>query len=210
MMEALGADCPKRVIGFGSTSVFTKSESALEKERELSRGLMESEKRIANMGSSHGIRWTVFRPTLVYHLGRDKNVTTIAAFLRKFGFFPLINGSQGRRQPVHAEDLAMASLRAIDNSNSFDKAYNLCGGETLTYQAMVRRIAQAMGIRPFMIDIPLPVLKAVILAISLIPGFRHLNTEMATRISRDMCFDNEEAFRDMEFAPRKFLADIDA
>lgn len=210
MMEALGADCPKRVIGFGSTSVFTKSESALEKERELSRGLMESEKRIANMGSSHGIPWTVFRPTLVYHLGRDKNVTTIAAFLRKFGFFPLINGSQGRRQPVHAEDLAMASLRAIDNSNSFDKAYNLCGGETLTYQAMVRRIAQAMGIRPFMIDIPLPVLKAVILAISLIPGFRHLNTEMATRISRDMCFDNEEAFRDMEFAPRKFLADIDA
>ncbi len=206
IMESLADECPQRVIGFGSTSAFTKAESALEKERALARGLMDSEKRIADMGSRYGICWTVFRPTLVYHLGRDKNVTTIADFLKKFGFFPLINGSQGRRQPVHAEDLAIASLRAIDNPQSFGKAYNLCGGETLTYQAMVRRIAQAIHIRAILVDIPLPVLKGIIKVAALIPRFRHLNTEMATRISRDMCFDNQNAAQELGFNPRVFLA----
>ena len=210
VMEALAEECPRRVIGFGSTSVFTKAESALEKERELAKGLMDSERRIAEVGSHQGIHWTVFRPTLVYHLGRDKNVTTIADFLKKFGFFPLINGSKGLRQPVHAEDLAKASLGAIDNPHSFEKAYNLCGGETLTYQAMVRRIAQAVGVKAAMIDIPLPALKAIIQGVSLIPRFRHLNTEMATRISRDMCFDKHEAAEDLDFIPRRFLADLDA
>lgn len=210
VMEALAEECPRRVIGFGSTSVFTKAESALEKERELAKGLMDSERRIAEVGLHQGIHWTVFRPTLVYHLGRDKNVTTIADFLKKFGFFPLINGSKGLRQPVHAEDLAKASLGAIDNPHSFEKAYNLCGGETLTYQAMVRRIAQAVGVKAAMIDIPLPALKAIIQGVSLIPRFRHLNTEMATRISRDMCFDKHEAAEDLDFIPRRFLADLDA
>jgi len=209
LMEALAEECPRRVIGFGSTSVYTKAESALEKERDLAKGLMYSEKRIAELGSRYGIDWTVFRPTLVYHLGRDKNVTTIADFLRKFGFFPLINGSKGLRQPVHAEDLAMASLWAVDNPKSFGKAYNLCGGETLSYQAMVKRIAKAIGVKAVMIDISLPVLKAIIQGVSLVPRFRHLNTEMATRISRDMCFDKQDAARDLGFSPRRFLAATD-
>jgi hypothetical protein len=33
---------------------------------------------------------------------------------------------------------------------------------------------------------------------------------MATRISRDMCFDKHEAAEDLDFIPRRFLADLDA
>ena len=207
LMEALGHQCPKRVIGFGSTSVFTKMQSALEKERELASGLKEAEQRIAVLSAHYGVKWTVFRPTLVYHLGRDKNVTTIAEFLRKFGFFPLVNGSPGRRQPVHAEDLAQATLAAIHNPRSFGKAFNLCGGETLTYREMVIRIAEAIGIHCRLIDIPLPVLRGFISLVALIPRYRHVNPEMATRISLDMCFDNQDAIRDLNFAPRVFLGE---
>jgi GT2 family glycosyltransferase/nucleoside-diphosphate-sugar epimerase len=207
LMAALARQCPKRVIGFGSTSVFTKMQSALEKERELASGLKEAEQRIAELSEEYGIQWTVFRPTLVYHLGRDKNVTTIAEFLRKFGFFPLVNGSPGRRQPVHAEDLAMATLAAVHNTRSFGKAYNLCGGETLTYREMVVRIAEAIGIRSRLIDIPLPVLRAFISLVAVIPRYRHVNPEMATRISLDMCFDNQAAIEDLKFSPRIFLGE---
>ena len=207
LMQALAHQCPKRVIGFGSTSVFTKMQSALDKERELASGLKEAEQRIAELSERYGVRWTVFRPTLVYHLGRDKNVTTIAEFLRKFGFFPLVNGSPGRRQPVHAEDLALATLAAIQNPRSFGKAFNLCGGETLTYREMVVRIAGAIGINSRLIDIPLPVLRGFITLVALIPRYRHVNPEMATRISLDMCFDNQDAIRDLNFSPRIFLGE---
>lgn len=205
ILETLGPDAPKRVIGFGSTSLFTKSDSALEQERNLVQGLADAEKRIAQCGASFGIEWTVFRPTLVYHLGRDKNVTTIALFLKKFGFFPLVDGAKGKRQPVHAEDLAKASIEAMDNPNTFSKAYNLSGAETLPYREMVRRIAESLGLRPRMIDIPLPLLQFFIVMIAKLPRFKHLNSEMATRISRDMCFENQEARDDFGFSPRRFL-----
>ena len=205
LLEALGERGPKRVIGFGSTSIFTKAQSAYEKERELAAGLQAAETRIAELGERHGLRWTVFRPTLVYHLGRDKNVTTIAQFLRRFHCFPLVNGGSGKRQPVHAEDLALATVRAIDNPRSFGKAYNLSGGETLTYQAMVVRIAETIGVKPCQINIPLSWLRGLISVLSLLPRFRLLNPEMATRMNRDMCFANDQAVAELGFAPRLFL-----
>ena len=149
----------RRVLFRSSTSLFTKADSALEQERNLVRGLGDAENRMARFGETYGVDWTVFRPTLVYHLGRDKNITTIAVFLKKFGFFPLVDGSKGRRQPVHAEDLARATLEALDNPRTYRKAYNLSGAETLPYRDMVSRIAKSLGLRPRMINIPLPVLQ---------------------------------------------------
>lgn len=205
ILETLGSDAPKRVMGFGSTSLFTKADSALEQERNLVQGLSEAENRIFRSGELFGIEWTVFRPTLVYHLGRDKNVTTIALFLKKFGFFPLVDGAKGKRQPVHAEDLAQATIEALSNSKTYRKAYNLSGAETLPYREMVRRIAESLGLRPRMINIPLPLLQFFIVMISKLPRFKHLNTEMATRISKDMCFENQDAREDFGFSPRAFL-----
>lgn len=205
LLEALAGQGPHRVIGFGSTSLFTKADSAYAKERELAAGLGQAEERIADLGQRYGFKWTLFRPTLVYHLGRDKNVTTIAQFLRKFGFFPLVNGGAGGRQPVHAEDLALATMRAIDNPRSYGQAYNLSGGETLSYKAMVIRIAQAIGAGQRLINIPLPLLRVLISLLSLLPRFRLLNPEMATRMNQDMCFDNHRAAEDLDFAPRRFM-----
>ena len=207
VLEQMGDRRPRRVVGFGSTSRFTKANSAEQRERLLVQGLEEAEQKLGEMGAAYGCNWTVFRPTLVYHLGRDKNVTVIAEFLRKFRFFPLIKGSRGRRQPVHAEDLAMTCIRAIDNPASFGKAYNLCGGETLTYQDMVKRTAAAIDVKCVMLNIPLPVLKAFIRLISVIPRFKHLNPEMAARITSDMVFDNQASKADLGFSPRVFLAD---
>jgi len=187
--------------------VFTKTESMLEKERSLAAGLKQAEGWIAEICGKHGVQWTIFRPTLVYHLGRDKNVTTIAQFLKKFRFFPLVDGSSGLRQPVHAEDLALATLHAIDNRRSFAKIYDLSGGEILAYKDMVTRIAKAIGVAPRVIDIPLSVLKAVIACVAVIPRYRHLNPEMAARINRDMCFEHAAAERDLGFSPRPFLGE---
>jgi len=41
-----------------------------------------------------------------------------------------------------------------------------------------------------MMDIPLPLLQVIIILASIIPKYHHLNTEMATRVNLDMCFDN--------------------
>jgi nucleoside-diphosphate-sugar epimerase len=207
LLEKMAGRDLKRIIAFSSTSLFTKFQSGYEKERLMAHGLKNAEDKLADLCERHAIHWTVFRPTLVYHLGRDKNVTTIARFIRRFGFFPLVGDGKGLRQPVHAEDLAKACINAIDNPSTFGQAYNLSGGEMLTYREMVTRIATRMGYKSRIVNIPLPALRFFLLGLSYIPRYRHLTPEMANRINRDMCFDHLAAFRDLDFSPRRFLED---
>jgi GT2 family glycosyltransferase/nucleoside-diphosphate-sugar epimerase len=205
LLESHAAPGLKRVIAFGSTSLFTKQNSGYERERQMTRKLDEAEKKIGSICAGRRIDWTIFRPTLVYSLGRDKNVTTIARFIQRFGFFPLVGEGKGLRQPVHAEDLAVACLRALNNPQTFNRAYNLSGGETLAYREMVRRIFTALGQKIRIVTIPLPLLRALLRSLSCFPRYRHLTPEMANRINLNMCFEHTDAARDFGFEPRRFL-----
>ena len=100
----------KRVIGFGSTSLFSKANSADAGERQLVARFAAVEEAIGRLCGASEINWTVFRPTLVYDCVQDKNITLIAGFIRRFGFFPLLGKAAGLRQPVYADDLAEACL----------------------------------------------------------------------------------------------------
>ena len=44
-----------------------------------------------------GVDWTLFRPTLIYGRGLDKNVTTIMRFIKRFHVFPIVGGGGGLR-----------------------------------------------------------------------------------------------------------------
>ena len=67
-----------RVIAFSSTSRFTKADSADPEERKLAGDFAREEDALAAQCERNGIHWTVFRPTLVYSPGLDRNVSEIA------------------------------------------------------------------------------------------------------------------------------------
>src|SRR5688500_17762399 len=110
LIRALAGRGLRRVIAFGSTSRFTKKHSPDARERETAARLTAAEADVRRDCTEAGVPWTIFRPTLIYGGGRDRNVSTIAAFIRGFGFAPVVEGGRARRQPVHADDLAAASL----------------------------------------------------------------------------------------------------
>jgi nucleoside-diphosphate-sugar epimerase len=205
LLPVLDALQVKRVIGFGSTSVFSKADSVNPDERRLSGRLAVAEEAIRKLCPTFGINWTVFRPTLVYDCLRDKNITIIASFIRHFGFFPLLGEGCGLRQPVHADDLANACILALWRPETFNRAYNLSGGETLRYLDMVAKIFNALGRRARFLTVPGWVFQVAIQAVRLLPGTRGLNSEMATRMNTDLCFNHSEATRDFDFSPRLFL-----
>ena len=60
-------------------------------------------------------------------------------------FFSLLGQASGLRQPVHAEDLALACIQALDDPVTINKTYNLSGGETLSYREMVEKIFRSLG-----------------------------------------------------------------
>lgn len=194
----------KRVIAFGTTSRFTKADSPVAAERRMVAEQTEIEAWLAAGGAQGDLHWTLFRPTMVYDGLRDKNVALIARFVRRFGFFPLVGEAGGIRQPVHAADLALACCLALENETAFCKAYNLGGGETLSYRDMVERIFISLGKKPRFVSIPPPLLKATLEIGRHLPRYSYLNASMADRMNKDMVFDWSEAAHDFGYNPRKF------
>jgi len=146
----------------------------------------------------------ILRPTLTYGLGQDKNISEIIRLIRRLGFFPLLGQAKGLRQPVHAEDVAAACLLALERNSIINHAYNLSGGEILTYREMVKRIFIALGRHPGLISIPSGLFRPASTLVRLFPRYRHWNIAMAERMNTDLVFDHSEAARDLSFKPRNF------
>jgi len=197
----------KRVVAFSSTSVFCKADSPDPAEQALAASLAAAEQALISHCQSQGVIWTLLRPTLIYGCGQDQNVSFIARFIERFGFFPLLGTARGLRQPVHADDLAQACLAVLDCEASYGKAYNLSGGETLSYRAMVTAIFQGLGRKPRWLPLPAPVLQMGFALLRVLPRYRHLSAAMLARMNQDLCFDHRLASRDFGYRPRGFAPD---
>ena len=200
-LAALHALGMRRLVAFSSTSRFTKSASASDKERATAAALAEGEARVEAFCCAHGVGFTLLRPTLIYAEGQDGNVSRLAGLIRRFGVLPLPGGGPGLRQPVHADDLAAVALVAMARPAT-DRAYDVPGGETLTYRAMARRIFEGLGRRPRVLPLPLPLVRlGYALARPWLPGS---TAEMIDRVGEDLVFDPGLAQRDLGWSPRGF------
>lgn len=202
MIKASGA---RRVVALSSTSIFVKGDSSNPSERDMAYHLAEGEEALRAWAEPRGVEWVILRPTLIYGRGRDKNLTEIVRFVRRWGFFPLLGQAEGLRQPVHAEDVAAACVSALTMPAAANRTYTLSGGETLSYWDMVCRIFRAVGKRPRLVSIPRWLFRLAVTTLCLLPRYRHWTVEMAERMNRDLVFDHTEAARDLGFSPRPFV-----
>lgn len=204
-LEKFHARGVRRVIAFSSTSRFTKLSSASAYEQEVVKKLIDAEEHVAAACERLGIAWTIFRPTLIYGgSANDRNVADIARLIHKLGFFPVFGVGTGRRQPVNAADLAKACLQSLSAPDSYNKGYNLSGGETLTYKQMVGRIFETLKRQPRFVRIPLAAFRLAVMLARLHPRFAHLTSDMALRMQTDLVFDHSDATRDFGYRPGNF------
>lgn len=193
-----------RFLGIGSLSAITKRDSSSHVERQLAAKLQWAEKEIARLGSSHEISWTILRPTMIYGCGRDRNVSTILSFLRRFRFFPLVGTGRGARQPVHAADLARCALTAARSPLAVNRTYDLGGGQRLTYRQLVECLFESQGISPRFLPLPMFAVRRVTHLVKLLPPYRHLTVAMFERMEKDLVVDYTAASRDLGYNPRSF------
>jgi uncharacterized protein YbjT (DUF2867 family) len=206
LLEAAGA---RRLVALSSTSRFTKRDSAAASERVIAARLAAAEDQVLDWARTHGIAATILRPTMIYDGIHDQNVARIARFIRRFGCYPVAGAAAGLRQPVHADDVATACQSALQ-CDGLREAYEISGGETLTYREMVGRIFAWLERPPRLVTLPLPLVRAagtLVRAVGplvrMLPGLESLPT-MAARMNEDLVFDHGAATRDFGFHPRAF------
>ncbi len=196
----------QRLVAVSSTSRWTKAASPDPREREVARRLADAEAEVARLCDAAGVAWTVLRPTLVYAEGRDRNVSRLAGLARRWRVLPLAGAGVGRRQPVHADDLAAALPAVLAAPTTHGRAYDLPGGETLAYAEMCRRVFAGLGRRPRLLHVPPALWRAgLALASPLLPG---ATAAMGDRMAEDLVFDPAPAARDFAWAPRPFRPDF--
>jgi nucleoside-diphosphate-sugar epimerase len=207
-LQALRAKGMQRLVAFSSTSVFTKAASPDSYEQGVVRKLADGESDVRAFCEAHGVAWTILRPTLIYAEGQDQNVTRLALLIRKLGVLPLAGSGAGLRQPVHADDLAGAAIAAAGSAAARNRAYDLPGGETLSYRRMAERVFEGLGRKPAIVAVPEPLWKlAFAIARPLLPG---ATAQMGARMSEDLAFDGALAARDFGWNSRGFRPDFKA
>ena len=109
--------------------------------------------------------------------------------------------TQSARSPIGVSAIAIAIV-ASQTSAAINTAYNLPGGETLTYRAMAERVFESMGRRPRIVSIPLPLWQLGLrLALPILPG---ATAAMGARMAQDLVFDDSQARSDLDWQPRRF------
>ncbi len=202
VLPALIAGGMTRLVAFSSTSRFTKTASSEAGERAVARRLAEAEDATIAACEAARVAWTILRPTMIYAEGRDRNVSRLAALIGRWKVLPLSGGARGLRQPVHADDLAAAALAAAAAPAAANRAYDLPGGETLSYRAMTERLFEAQGLTPRILSVPPPLWRfALTLARPILPG---ATAAMGDRMAEDLTFDSGPAVRDFGWSPRPF------
>ena len=195
-----------RLIALSTSSVLFKAESSNPDERHLAQALRQAETEVQSVCQDRGIAWTLFRPTLVYDPGHDRNVSTIAAFVRRFGVFPIAWPGTGRRQPIHADDVAQAMTVAAGVPDARGAIFDLPGGETLTYRVMVRRIFESSGRRPVLLYLPLGLARVAFNAWRAVTGAEY-SVASLERMNMDLTLDPAPVRKALGITCRPFRPD---
>lgn len=186
-----------RIVAFGSTSVHVKHRSPTRAERDVAQRLAEAEASLTDYCDRDGVPLFLLRPTLVWGAGRDATLSRLVALARRWPLLPLPLGAPGLRQPVHVADLAQAAMAALDVDGTVHGAFDLAGGETLSFGAMLERAVRIGA--PKAIQVPVPwrwVARAL--------RFSAAGKGLASRLDEDLCFSDAPARAALRWSPRRF------
>lgn len=194
------------LIATGSTSRFSKTNSGDAHERGVAEKLEHAEQELQKWSEEKGITWTVLRPTIIYDCKSDKNITRMARFIRRWHFLPLASPANGLRQPIHTDDVAKAAFLCIDNTAAANKAFNISGGEVLTYRAMVERVFLALGKPPRLLPLPTRFLQSCLRAVAKLGLLQSSNfsAEVFLRMNQDLVFEVADGLKAIKYQPRSF------
>ena len=98
-----------------------------------------------------GVPYSIVRPTLVFGK-EDILVNNIAWLIRNSPVFPIFGSGRYRVQPVFVEDLAEIAIR--QSTGPAGTTVDAIGPETFTFQELVSLVAEKIGRRPTVVNVP--------------------------------------------------------
>ena len=96
---------------------------------------------------------TIFRPSALFGLN-DRFINMLAKIARRSPIFPLFGRGRKMLQPVYVGDVALATLRSLQNAASQKRTYELGGPQAYTYRALMELVLTQIGKRRLFLPVP--------------------------------------------------------
>jgi uncharacterized protein YbjT (DUF2867 family) len=188
----------KRAVFVSTTAIFTRLNAPSKARR------VAAEEAI---GAS-SLRWTILRPTMIYGSGRDRNICRLIKFLRFSPVLPVFGPGTALMQPIFVDDLASGIVGALGQPQCERQSYNLSGAAPLSYNELVRTVAQNMGRRVRLWHVNATAASRLLSGLERCRIPFPVKAEQVARLQEDKAFSWSEAARDFGFNPRSFEAGV--
>ncbi len=128
----------------------------------ISRG--EAEQRVR----SSGLDWTIFQPSVIF--GPDDGLFfRFAKLLDLAPVLPLAR-PQAKFAPVYVGDVVQAFMRALEDTSSIGRTYELYGPQVMTLREIVAYTVRQRGLRRWIIGLPDPLGRLQAAVFDFVPG----------------------------------------
>lgn len=139
---------------------------------------------------------TVLRPSVIFGDpdGRMEFATQlyqdiVRLPLPAIGFFSGWSPKRGAvlMSPVHAEDVATAFVRALDDPATIGKTYALGGPDVMSWNEMIQRVAAAVGKRKLIVPMPIALMKGAATLFDWLPFFPVTRDQLTMLAENNTC-----------------------
>jgi uncharacterized protein YbjT (DUF2867 family) len=200
IVAAAGAAAIDRAVFVSTTAVTTTLPARSKRVR------LDAEQRIRESG----LKWTILRPTMIYGAPGDRNLSRLLSLLPRVPLLPVPGGGRQLQQPVHVADVANAVLAAVERPAAAGRSYDVAGPQPISFAALLRTCARAVGSRARFMPVPLTPLVVAARGYELLSARPRIHAEQLRRLAEDKVFAIDEAARDLGYAPRPFADGVRA
>jgi uncharacterized protein YbjT (DUF2867 family) len=115
---------------------------------------LQSRLEVEGVLRSSGVPVTVLRAGMIVGPG-GSSFEILRSLVRKLPVMVLPSWTQRRTQAVFIDDVVGVIAASVGNSRFVGKTFDLVNGESLTYEGILKRTAQAFGLRRWMLPVPI-------------------------------------------------------
>jgi uncharacterized protein YbjT (DUF2867 family) len=162
-------------------------------------GYFDSKGRAEDHVRRSGLRWTIFRPSVIFGPG-DMFLNELAGVLRVAPLIPVPGDGKYRLQPVFVGDVAKGFADAILRPDTETRTFEVGGPERFSYNELLDRIAASLGRRARKLHIPLSLLRPAVRSLERLERFPLTTDQLRMLLQENIC-DHEPFYSTFGFTP---------
>ncbi len=159
-----------------------------------------------------GLRWTIFRPSLMFGNEREGfvNFMSVVRYLLGMAPFvvPVLGNGKYRFQPVALQNVSEGFVKALTNDGSVGKTYDVAGPDRFTHNELLDIVAYVVGKDKIKIHQPMFLMKMMA---SMFGGFKFfpVSRDQITMLEEENISNHwKEFFDDFAITPVRIVQNI--